>query len=118
MLLLEMSHWVWTWVVWGRVRYGLMDSTLEDIGLHGHQMDTATSAATLGHTGHQSVRVVAANQPNAGRVKFTNILFIRNSLVLLNTVDFISNVISEKCLSQVSCATVLVTANQESVGNI
>ena len=79
MLLMEKSHWLWTWVVWGRVRYGLMDSTLEDIGLHGHRMDTATSAVILEHTDHQNVRVVAANQPNAGRTKFTCILSVRNS---------------------------------------
>lgn len=75
----ETSRWLWTWAAWGRVRYGSTGSRLEDIGLYG-LMEIATNVVTLGRTDHQSVRLVAANQLNAGAAKFTNSILSIQSL--------------------------------------
>lgn len=80
MLPLETIRWLWTWPVWGRVRYGSMDSTLEDIGLQG-LMEIATNAVMLGRIDRQNVRLAAANQLNAGTAKFTNSILSLQSLV-------------------------------------
>lgn len=74
----EVNHWLWIWEVWARVKYGLMGRALEDIGLL-LQAETAIIVIMLGHTEHQSVKLVVANQPSAGKNdqnKFFKVLWI------------------------------------------
>lgn len=65
MHLKEMSHWPWTWRVWGKVKYGSMGRVLEDTGQH-MLLVIATGAVMLEHLDLQSVSLAVANPPNDG----------------------------------------------------
>ena len=66
MPLMEMSHWLWTWGVWGKAKCGLMDRVLEDIGLH-MPMVIVTVAVIRGRFGLQNVSLAVVSQRNDGK---------------------------------------------------
>lgn len=60
-----MSHWLWTWRVWEKVKYGLMVRALEDIGLH-TPMVTAMAAVIPEPLNPISASLVVASQLRDG----------------------------------------------------
>ncbi|KAE8695147.1 Beta-galactosidase 5 [Hibiscus syriacus] len=60
-----MSHWLWTWGVWEKVKSGLMGRALVDIGM---RMLTVTAMAVIMRERfeHPSVSLVVENQPKDG----------------------------------------------------
>lgn len=70
----EMTPWLWTWGVWGRVKYGSMGRALEDTGLL-MLPATAANALILVHSGLRIANLVASIQLNNG-ANFLHNLFI------------------------------------------
>lgn len=68
-----MTPWLWTWGVWGRVKYGSMGRALEDTGLLMLQA-TAANALILVHSGQRSANLVASIQLNNGTNFLHNLL--------------------------------------------
>ena len=60
----EMSHWPWTCRAWERVKYGSMVKALEDTGRF--MQKVALLVVTLGHTGPETVKLIAVDQLKNG----------------------------------------------------
>lgn len=87
MLQKEMNHWPWTWRAWERVKYGLMDKALGDIGLHMLAV-IAMGAVMPEHLNRRSVSLVVASPPNNGN--FSKRKSTINSSILNND-NFLTN---------------------------
>ena len=72
MLPKEMNPWPWTWMVWGKDKYGLMGRALGDTGLP-MLVVIVTDAVILEHLDLQSVSLVVANPPSNGNNFFRNL---------------------------------------------
>ena len=66
MHLMEMSHWLWTWEAWGKVKYGSMVRVLEDIGQR-MLLEIVAIVVILGRFDLQNANSVVANQLNDGK---------------------------------------------------
>lgn len=74
---MEMSPWLWTWVVWGRVKYGSTGRASEDTGLF-MLMAIVVHARILVHLGLRNANLVVSIQLNNGTNFFHGLGFSKS----------------------------------------